>query len=107
MLSTAVFAFEVGVTSSSLYYLIMGEKYIPSALLRILRLFWTFCGYTCPRFLLPLLAELSSLLPSFDPTAHYLGADILSFAFSSVRLKLKSVVSSWPAGSGLLSMCAH
>lgn len=44
----ALFAAEVSVTSSSLYQMASGEKkYLPSALLEILRLSHTFYGYTC------------------------------------------------------------
>ena len=47
------FTFKVAVTSSSLYWLILGEKYLPSSLVGILRLSQAFCRYTYSTLLVP------------------------------------------------------
>lgn len=53
----AVFASEVAVTSNHLYWLTLGEKHLPSALLRSLWLSRTSYGYKGFIFLLPFVAD--------------------------------------------------
>ena len=102
----AVFAFVGSVTSFSLYWLVLGEKYPPSALPGILRLSQTFYGYVCSMFLAPSCGRILVCLPSILQSTRW-SADSLRFAFPKAELNLKFVVSPRPTDSGLLSVCTH
>lgn len=104
----AVFTFKVAITSSSLYWLPLGEKYLPSALLGILNLSRTFQGYVCSLLLAPACCIILKLVCLLLILQHMRpGADSFPSAFSRVVLKLKFVIPLWPKSLRCHSVCVH
>ena len=83
-------------------------KYLPLALLDILRISQTFYGYTHSVLFVPSYGRILKpvcllwILQCTRPSA-----DSLSFVFPKVALQLKCVISLWSAVLGLLSACGR
>lgn len=103
----AVFAFVVIVTSFIIYYLLLKDKYLLSALLQILRLSQIFYGYACSKFLVShccRILKFLCLLPVLQHTRP--GADNLPFAFVC-GLSLACKLGQLSASAHWLSAKAH
>ena len=96
-------------TSSILYWLALGEKYLLSSLLGILRLSQAFSiDVPTPHFLFPLWGQFLRFYAFCSFCKARLSADILPFPFSRVLLNAQvCVLFPNPAESGWLSVHAH
>ena len=87
--------------------LCLGDKYLPSALLGILRLSQNFYGYTCPMLLAPSSGRILKLVCHISILkCTRLCVDSLPFVFPKVVPKLKFMLSSWPVDWAWLSECS-
>lgn len=98
VLAAAVLPLEVAGTFSSLYWLTLGKKYLPTAVQGILRLPQSLCGYTCVTLLAASFGKIFKLHSILQLTRWV--ADSFLLTFPVVTLKLKFVVASWSADSG-------
>lgn len=101
VLAAAVLPLEVAGTFSSLYWLILGKKYLPTAVQGILWLPQSLCGYTCVTLLAASFGKIFKLHSILQLTRWV--ADSFPLTFPAVTLKLKFVVASWSADSGWFS----
>lgn len=99
----AVFTFQVAVTFSGLHWLTLGERYLPSVLLQILRLSQTY-EYACFTPIAPSCGKILKLVWVFQSNRS--STNSLPFAFIKVVLNSQVCGLSQAYRFGL-SVCAH